>query len=122
MSRCDCPTRAILVARSLLIVDPHPVTDPLAALLKRVMQQRSLIGRKNCRNPILATRKNSFSFAKIGSAPIGQLGINRLQDWANLLVLLRRQFHFRSPPVGRVREPPQRIALMAHFVLRRPHN
>ena len=106
----------------MLVIHTHPIAQPLPALLKGLMQPWLLVRSQDCRNSVFAARQNSFRFAKIDCATIRQFVVNLLKNRANLLVLVRRQLHLRTPSVGGIAKPPNRVTLATHLVFGRAHD
>ena len=74
----------------------------MPSLLESLMESWPLLRRQDWVDSVFPARKNSFRFAKIERAQIGQLIVDLLQNWPDLLCLVGRQFHLGLPAVGRV--------------------
>jgi len=74
------------------------------------MESWPLLRRQDCVDPVFPSRKNSFRFAKIERAQIGQLIVDLLQNRPDLLLLIGRELHLRPPAIGRIRKPAPRVA------------
>ena len=66
------------------------------------MESWPLLRRQDYVDSVFPARKNSFRFAKIERAQIGQLIVDLLQNWSDFLFLIGREFHLRPPAIGRV--------------------
>src|SRR5690348_12748003 len=105
----------------MLISYAHPIAESLPPLFKGLMQAGQLVGREKSRQPIFPTRQNPIGFAKIDRATVRQLIINLLENWPDLLVLVRSKFHFAAPTLRRIAKPSRRVALTTHLVFGRAH-